>query len=130
QLADDLRVASELEVGVDALLESRNAEVVQSPRLELRESFRELGERRPAPEVGGVADQSRPALEVADGQSRPPFLQQPLEANGVDALRLRLEDVARRARLERRLRQKLPQLRDVHLHARHRRLRWVVAPDL
>ena len=51
ELADHIAVAPELELGVDALAEDNEPQLLEPPDLRLREVVeRELGERRPAPE--------------------------------------------------------------------------------
>ena len=51
ELADDLTVEAELDVGVDALLERIEPQLLQAPDLALRELLaREIGERRAPPE--------------------------------------------------------------------------------
>jgi hypothetical protein len=60
QLAREIVVAAALEVGVDAVLEARDAQLLEMVALGLRERLRELGERRSAPEGERLA-QARPA---------------------------------------------------------------------
>ena len=56
ELSDDLRVAAEREVGVDAILEAGDASLLEAPDLGLRERLvGEVGERRAAPEIERVA---------------------------------------------------------------------------
>ena len=63
QLDDHVPVAAELHVGGDPLLQGDEPELLEPPRLALRELLgRELGERRPAPERERLAEHDRPLL--------------------------------------------------------------------
>ena len=83
ELSDDVAVAPELEIGVDALLEGDKSQLLESPDLRLREALeRELGEHRPAPSVER-AHELVPALLCG----KPPGVgKRLLEAVGVDLL--------------------------------------------
>ena len=91
ELADDVAVAPELEVGVDSLPMDDEPQLFESPDLRLREVVkRELGERRPAPERERLLKAVAPLLwrkSTAVGESS-------LEAARVDLIRLNPEDVA------------------------------------
>src|SRR5262249_25767656 len=51
ELADELRVAPERQIGIDALLEHRQPELLEARDLDLRERLvGEVGERRASPE--------------------------------------------------------------------------------
>jgi hypothetical protein len=91
ELADDVAVAAELEVGVDPLLERNKAQLLQPVRVRLRPCVEgELGERRAAPEAERLAE--RAPLGLGVGRTR--LAQQPLEAHGVDPLALDVKHVA------------------------------------
>ena len=96
ELADELRVAAEREIGLDPLLERRQPQILQPPGLDPRERLLgELGQRRPAPQRRAPrAAGSRAAPGSAPRASR----DEPLEPQQVDRLRLDLEHVARRPR--------------------------------
>ena len=60
ELADELAVATEGEIRVDAVLERGQVELVEPADLSLRPRFvGELGERRAAPELEGIAQDLR-----------------------------------------------------------------------
>ena len=62
-LTDELCEAAEREVGLDPPLERLQAELFESEDLRLRERFvREVGKRRPAPEIESFAKPSRGQL--------------------------------------------------------------------
>jgi len=70
------------------------------------------------------------ACRIACCERRATFFGKALEPEKVDALRLRLEDVARRAGQQGSVREELAQPRDVDVDARHRRVRRIVSPEL
>ena len=88
QLADQLRVAAEREVGLDPLLQRRQPQILQPAGLDARERLLvELGQRRPAPQRERLAQQPRRAR----GLGRCARLgDEPLEPLQVDRLRLDL----------------------------------------
>jgi hypothetical protein len=56
QLADELTLPAEVEIGVDPVLEERPANLLETPDLSLCPRFvAEIGQRRPAPERERVA---------------------------------------------------------------------------
>ena len=101
-------VPAELQVGVDALLERRQTQVVEPSAFDLREGLRrELRQRGAAPETDRLTDRVRCVNGIAGCERGAPFLDEPLETDQVDVLRLDLEHVARRARHERSIGQQL-----------------------
>jgi hypothetical protein len=116
ELADERRVAAGGEIGVDPVLEARQAELVEPGALRLGEtSLRDIGERAAAPERkrrGGLAgcDERLEALEV--------------ELARVDA-----KPVTGRLRLQAVLAQQLAQLGHVDLQRLRRRLGRLVVPE-
>ena len=95
QLADEHRVPSELELGVDPLLLRRHPQLVQARGLEPGELLLlEVGERRPVPEVERLAQQPRPRRRLRC----PGLVHEPFEAVAVDRLPRDGEPVARRLR--------------------------------
>ena len=80
ELADQLGVAAEREVGLDPLLERRQPQVLEPAALGLGERLvRELGERRPAPERERLAQHRRGPFRVAVRERLAPLGEQPLE---------------------------------------------------
>ena len=87
QLADQLGVHAELELRLDPVLERRQPQLLQPPRLGLRERLeREVGERCTAPQLRAPRA-ARAARSRAGSLARPPA--EPLEAPRVDRLRRR-----------------------------------------
>src|SRR5262249_12704917 len=63
ELSDDVAGQTELDVGLDALLQRDEAEILEPPRLRQRELLvLELGERGPAPELERLAEQCSPGF--------------------------------------------------------------------
>ena len=83
ELADDVTVKATLDVGVDALLERIEPQLLEPPDLTLRELLaRQIGERRAAPER-----QRRPQqLRSLAGRERARLDEHGLEAKGVDGV--------------------------------------------
>ena len=101
ELADELRVAAEREVGVDPLLERREAELLEPDDRGLRERLvGEVGERGAAPERERLAQRRRGRSASPAGAVRLALAEQALEAVQVELLGLELERVAGRARDE------------------------------
>src|SRR5262249_56843039 len=105
ELADELRVAAELEIGVDPLLEREYAQLLEARDLICRERFvREVRKRRAAPEAERLVQR----LRVAP-------LEKPLEALEVELAGLDLDGVAGGSRDDPLCAEELAQLRDVVL---------------
>ena len=69
ELADELSVATERQVGLDPLLERGQPHVLEPPRLDARKRLlAELRERRPAPESKRLPQQA--ATRAPDRRSR------------------------------------------------------------
>ena len=131
QLAGHLGVTSELEVGVDSVLDRGEAQVVEPAAFDLGEGLSsELRQSRPAPERDRLADRVRGAVRSARGERGATVPDEALEADQVDGLRLHLEQVAGCTRHEGPVGQELPQAREIDLHARHRGLGRLVSPQL
>ena len=83
-LADELRVAAEREVGLEPPLERLQAKLFETWGLGLRERLvGEVGKRRPAPEVESLAEALRREL----GRRRPRLLDERFEAKQVELVR-------------------------------------------
>ena len=113
ELGHERAVLAAGQVGVDAVLQGAEAQVLQARALTGRERLAELGERRPAPQRQGVVQAPRRAQLV--------------EAPEVGRA---VQDVARRAGLQRTGRQHLAQLRDGDVDHLHGRRRLVLAPQV
>jgi hypothetical protein len=111
QLGDDLRVATELEVGVDPLLERRGAAVLELRPLGPGDRIVEIGERWAAPEREGLAQPLGGNVGVAAVR----FLDELLEAFGIERAGLDAHQVARSLRDDRVAPEGLPQAGHVDL---------------
>ena len=127
ELGDDVRRVAELDIGGDALLERDEAKLLEPPRLGLGPVLeRELGERRPAPQLER-ADEERASLL---GRRTARVREQPFEVMRVDLLALDLEHVPGWTRDEHVRAERLPQRDDRVLDRRRRRFRRVVPIEL
>ena len=127
ELADQLGVAAELELGRDALLERAEAQLLEPGDLRLGERLvRELRECRPAPERQCLREQ--PGALVRRGSARP--LDSLLEPGDVELAGLDVDDVARRPRLQPLGAERLAELGDAVLERGRRRRRRRFAPEL
>ena len=85
QLLDDLRMALESEVGLDALLDRREPQLLQPGNGSLGEALAaEVGERQPAPQPERLAQMRGRLLRLTGRERRSPILEQPLEASQVE----------------------------------------------
>ena len=129
ELRHELRAAAELELGPEAPLQDRDAQVAQAldhgtgERLE-----REVGQRRAPPLRERLPVERDGRLGVARRQRRPRVVREALDENEVERVRRHADPVAGRARLDdrpgragRALRlEEHPQLRDLAVHLRDR----------
>jgi hypothetical protein len=133
ELADELRVLPEYELGLDARLERDQAQLVEPRRLDLCERLvRDVVERRPAPERERVARQSRGLLWVVGFENALGLRQPSLEALDVELAFVDGEDIAAAARHQQvavRV-QRLAELRHIDLDALCGGRRRVLCPDL
>ena len=98
QLAHELATAAHRQIGLDAILDRRRAQVLQARDLGRRERLeRHVGQRRPAPLRQRRAQPRRRAPVVAGRQRAPPVLAQPLEPPEVKLIRLDAQPIAGRA---------------------------------
>ena len=113
ELAGQLRMLPDGEVGVDPILERRETQLSQPPDLVLGERVvPKIGERRPPPEPERLTE-TRFGLRRIHA---PRLLHKSLEAGGVELRVLDPKRVARRMRYEHAVAERLTQARDVHLH--------------
>jgi hypothetical protein len=123
QFADDGGMSAQSERRLDPLLDGEEAQLLQPPTLGAREVLEEeVGEGRSAPEREGVLHDGQGLLGLVGGERIDPLVEEPLEADAVDAFGIDPEDVARGAGHEDlgltpcSLRfEQLPQLGDVHV---------------
>jgi hypothetical protein len=125
ELAGDLGVPAEREIGLDPLLERRDVQLHQTSDLRLRERLvREVGERRPTPQRQCLAQHPRSRLGI--GIAR--LCDELLEAPEIDLRRFDVEHVARYARPEPAGSELLAEPGDVDLDALGDRRRRRLAP--
>ena len=130
ELGDERAVAAERKVRLDPVLEHREPELLEPGGLGLRERLqRQIGEGRAPPQRKCGAERLRPGGGVADPQRGTTLLRELVEARQVELLGRHGEPVAGRHRLERALRQELPELRDVDLKRVLGRVGRAVAPQ-
>ena len=127
KLGDDVGGVTELDVGLDPLLERDEPELAQPPGLRLRPLLeRELGQRGAAPELER-APEKRPSLGP---RGTPRVGEELLEAVRVDLLSSDLQDVAGSARDESLRPEELSERDDRVLQRRRRGLRRLLAVEL
>jgi len=99
ELADELSVRGEDQVGLDPVLEGREAKLLQAGDLGLSERLvREVGEGGTAPEVERLPQCLRGALGIAGRKQASPLSEEALEAAGIELVRLEVEQIARGTR--------------------------------
>jgi hypothetical protein len=130
QLGDELAVASEAQVGLDALLEGGQPQLLESADLALRKILvGHVGERRPSPEfergAQGLGCGGRVGCELGS-----PLLDEALEPERIDRVGLHAERVAARPRLHQLPAEGAAKLRDVHLERVPGRLGRLLPPQL
>jgi hypothetical protein len=131
ELADERAVAAEGEVGLDPVLERRQAGVGDAGDLRPGERLvGEVGERVAAPQSQCRAEELARARRVAICKPLSRFFDQRLEPLAVDLSGRRQEHVAAAARLQHIAAERLAQVRDVDLDRLRRRRRWPLAPEL
>src|SRR5262245_43264326 len=131
QLADEIAVPPEAEVRLEPPLERAHPELLEPRALRLRERLRcELGERGAAPELERGPVACRRLLRAAGVEARARLGREPLEAVQVELVRLELEGVPGRSRVQHPGRDHLPQLRAVDLHHLRGAVGHVLAPQL
>ena len=133
ELADQLRVAAEGEVGLDPLLERVQTELLEPCDLALDELLvTEIGERRAAPEPERVAQAGGRQRSVAIRERAPPVGEQALEAQRIELIGLEAEHIPRRPCDEQVAIpvQRLAELRHAHAHGRLPAQGLLRAPEL
>ena len=130
ELADEGVVGAGGEVGVDAVLQAREPQLLEVDALDGGERLGELGQRRAAPQHERLAKARRRRGGVAAGQQGAALVVHAPEADDVEGLRLELDRVARRPGHQHRRGQHLAELGDVDLHHLDRRLGGLLAPEV
>ena len=127
ELADELGVAAQLEVGVDPCLQRREPCFLEPADLGLRKRrVGEVRQRRSSPERQRLAElRRRPRRVRAAG-----FVDESVEPLEIELPVARDEQVSGRARLDHAVPEELAQLRDVDLDAAQAACGRVVRPDL
>ena len=127
QLGNDLGRPSAVELGLEAVLEGVHAELLEPALLPDRPGLElEVDVGAAAPERECLAELSCARLRL----ERARLGDEPLEAGGVQRLRVDRQEVAGRPGHEHVRPEQLAQRRDRSLQRRHRRLRRLVAPEL
>ena len=97
ELADELALAAELEVGVDSVFEHGGTELLEVADLLEREGVvLEVGERRATPQLEGLPEHRRPRLR----RQLTGLRYQPLEAGKIELVRIDADGVSRWLRLQ------------------------------
>ena len=130
ELADDVRVASEGEIGLDPALEGQQPELLEATRDRVEERLvGEVGERRPAPQRQRGAEDGRRLVGVAPLERAASVARELLEPLEIEGSQRDAEDVPGALRLDRLLAECLAKARDVALHEVPGRARWAVSPQ-
>ena len=120
ELGERGAVPAECELGLEALLERREPQLLQPSDRRLRERLVcDVGERSTAPESESVLQQADGGLGLGPVERLRGLVSPPLEPVQVEPLRLDVEGVPRRPRLDHRCPEELAQLGDLTLHLRH-----------
>ena len=99
EVADDVGMAPELQACADTLVDRVSAQLFETHRLATKEVVvGELGIGAPTPQPEGLAEQSRARRPLTLEAASSPLSQQPLEALGIDLLRVDAHHVSRRPR--------------------------------
>jgi hypothetical protein len=99
ELADELRLPTRGEVGLEAILARREAQLVEARDLRLSEGLvGKIGQRRPAPERERLAQERRRLRRVAPGERAASLVAQTLEATEVELFAFQPQLVTRAAR--------------------------------
>ena len=134
-LADEIRVTAEREIGLDALLERHEPQLLEARDRRLGERLvREVGKRLPTPQRERRAQEPCRLLRVAGRACSARAIELALEARDVELVRLDSGDVpgwtGRDHGLAAGLSQSFTQLGDVDLDDLRGRRRRLVAPEL
>ena len=127
ELSDELRMAAECEIGVDPVLGRREAELLETGDLVLRERLvGHVRERRPSPERESISQRRRRVRRRLFARVRHQLFE-PVE---IDVLGRDVEHVSRRLRRDDAVAEHLAQPRHVHLQRLRRRRGSSSVPEL
>ncbi len=131
ELADERRVLSGGEIGIDAQLERREPLLLQARDLRGGERHRrQVPERRTLPQRERLAQRGGRELVLSARQRAAPLLDEVLEAGGIELVGAHAQAVAGRRRLDDiRVVQRLADARHVHLDRLDRAWRSIGAPE-
>src|SRR5712692_4508957 len=131
ELAHDVAVTREREVGLDPILGCREAKLLEPRDLALRKRLvREVGQGGTAPERERFPERAGSRLRIAASERIPALLDQALEPAHVDLVGLCAEEIAGAAGEQHTGPKQLAQLGDVVLHDLRRGFGRLVAPEL
>jgi hypothetical protein len=136
RLRHELRVPPEREIGIDAILERSEAQLLQPLDVDAGERLeRQIGERTAAPQRERLAQPLGGTLRRVRRQRAASFLGQVLEAMEIELAEPHAQEVSRRARQQdavvaSALPERGAQARDVDLQRVCRARRWPLAPQL
>lgn len=131
ELADQLRVPTEREIGVDSILERRETLLLEPGRLALRKRLvREVSQRGPAPQRQRLPQPIPRELCITRPQRIAPLGHERLEPVHVELAVFSLEHIAAAPGYEHAITQGLTQVRDVHLHGLRRTRGRAFPPQL
>ena len=131
ELADQRGVPAEREIGVDPILERREALLLQPRSLALRKRLiREVRQRRPAPQRQRLPQPSARELRITLRERVAALRHARLESVRIELPRLQLEHVPAASGHEQTITQGLAQIRDVHLHGLCRAAGRALSPQL
>ena len=129
ELGHELRLASEGQLGVDAVLEAGELLLDKPCFLRPGEGLRELRERHAVPQVEPSAQLSRRVLRPAVGERFASARMQRLERVQIKGVSVEVEQVPRRPRPDQLARELLAKLGDEDLHHLGCALRHLLAPE-
>ena len=136
ELRDQPTVTADRELGLDALLDRRQAQLLEPLDVHTRKRLElQIGQRPPAPQTLGLAERPRRGIGITRLERPPPILDQILEAPQVELPGRNVQDVTRRPRDQRRptgavRAERLAQARHVDLQRVARRRGRIVSPQL
>ena len=131
ELADDLGVTAEREIGFEAQLERSQPQLLEPADLVAGERLvLELRKGWAAPQPERLPQQVAGLLGGALAEALAAPLEQAVEPRQVERARLDAEQIPGQARLEHALVEQLAQLRDVDLHGLDRGRRRLLAPEV
>ena len=126
ELRDEVGVGADRELGLRALFEQREVELLEARDLLLRERLvAELRQRLATPKVERLVEQLRPPRRLV----RAGFVDEAPQARHVELLRVELDEIAGLPRLDHVRPERLPQLGDEVLQRRRGRRRRAARPE-